>query len=105
MATGSQAGGVLGGGMNSMSAVVSAPVSAARLGQQLQRAYLQQAYLAQAQAALVRQQAFVAQKAEIKERQLASRRARREAELARRSAGSRPESLSNRANTLAAALK
>jgi hypothetical protein len=105
MTTGGLAGISRGGGIDSMSPGASASVSAARLGQQLQMAYLQQAYLAQVQATLVRQQASAARKAEMKERQLAGRRARREVELARRSTNSSPTNISNGANSLASSLK
>jgi hypothetical protein len=46
---------------------------------------MQQAYLLQAQAYLERQQAVAAKKAEQKERQIANRKLRREAELAKKS--------------------
>jgi hypothetical protein len=98
----SLAGGTL-GGSDSVSFGASAPASPARLQQQLQVALLQQAYLAQMQTALLRQQASAARKAELRERQLANRRARREAELARRSGNAPPASQDRRANALAAA--
>ena len=80
-------------------------LTAARLQQQLQMAYLQQTYMAQARAALAQQQAAAAQKAVMKQRQLASRRARREAELARRESRSTNSVLAKPENALAAVFK
>jgi hypothetical protein len=103
-AAGSLAGGTLGSGLDSMSTGASA-VSPGRLQQQLQSAMLQQAYLAQVQSALVQQQATAARKAEMKARQLANRRARREAELARRGGSLPATAVTNRENALAASFK
>jgi hypothetical protein len=105
MATGGLARGTLGGTSESLSFGAAAPVSAARPQQQLQSAMLQQAYLSQVQSALVQQQATAARKVEMKARQLANRRARREAELARRGGSSPATAVSNRENALAASFK
>jgi hypothetical protein len=67
----------------------------------MQGALLQQAYLSQVQSALLRQQATAARKAELKDRQLANRRARREAELARRRGNLPPTSPRSQTSALA----
>jgi len=100
-ASGSLASGLLSGGLDSMSSTASAIASPARLQRQLQSALGQQAFLSQVQSALLAQQASAARKAEQKNRQLANRRARREAELARRGGNLPSTSPRSRASALA----